>query len=153
VFTGAPLIRPASAGSSKPALSYRLVRRLAGLGLIPESRLEAARQKHGSSDYRNASGVMRGVLVKSVSETYEPQLAAMRAARVPSRFIWGAGDTAAPVEAARVAAELAGAPTPTVLEGSAHLLDPALSTAIHAATLELLATVTGSPTPGSSVPE
>jgi len=33
--------------------------------------LEAARQKYGSRDYRDATGVMRDVLVASVNESYE----------------------------------------------------------------------------------
>lgn len=142
VFTGAPLLRAAPTGAKSP-LGYRLVKALAGRGMIPAARLEAARKKHGSADYLAAQGVMREVLVKAVNEDYSPQLALMAAAAVPVRFVCGEGDTAAPVTMSRRAAELAGAPPPTVLPGSAHLLDPALSSALHAAIVELLAPVPG----------
>lgn len=141
VFTGTPLLRTVSA--TKPALSFRVARALAGRRLFPASRLEAARRKRGSPDYLAAVGVMREVLVKAVNEDYSPQLSLMAAASVPVRFVCGEGDTAAPVEMSMRAAELVGAPAPTVVAGSAHLLDAPLSAAIHAAVVELLAPVPG----------
>ena len=51
VLTGVPFYRPAGA-RPRPKARYRLVRALARKGLVPEDRLEAARRRHGSEDYR-----------------------------------------------------------------------------------------------------
>lgn len=90
VLAGVPLLRRAPA--ARPAPAYRLVRWANRLGLVGDERLERARRRYGSEDYRAASGVMRGVLVRVVGETYEDELAALRA---PVRFVWGRDDTAA----------------------------------------------------------
>ncbi|MHB1969603.1 MAG: alpha/beta fold hydrolase, partial [Acidimicrobiales bacterium] len=55
VLSGAPVLRTPSA--ARPPVSYRLVRWAARRGLVGESHLERARQRHGSIDYRRASGV------------------------------------------------------------------------------------------------
>jgi pimeloyl-ACP methyl ester carboxylesterase len=101
VLTGAPLVR-LSALRRAPA-PYRLVRTLHRRGLIGEARMEAARQKYGSSDYRNAAGILRDILVISVNESYEDQLARIHA---PVDLVWGADDAEVPVDVARRAAEL-----------------------------------------------
>ena len=62
--------------------------------LVSDATMEAARQRYGSADYKAAQGIMRQVLVRSVNETYEAQLDAVRC---PVHMIWGANDTAAPV--------------------------------------------------------
>ncbi len=90
VLAGVPLLRRAPA--VRPAPAYRVLRWTHRFGLVGDERLERARRRHGSADYRAASGVMRGVLVRAVGETYEGELAALRA---PVRFVWGRDDTAA----------------------------------------------------------
>ncbi|WP_166391836.1 alpha/beta fold hydrolase [Nocardioides ochotonae] len=135
VLTGVPLLRPERTGGSGsgPKLGYRVVRALHRRGLVGDARMEALRQKHGSADYRAAQGVMREVLVKAVNEEYADQLAAVREHGVPVAMVWGEHDTAATVEMARRAQALLGAQaTLDVVPGSAHLLDPALVTAIRA---------------------
>lgn len=102
VFAGAPLLRVATSGSSAP-LPYRVVRRLRRMRLIPESTLDAMRQRYGSADYRAASGVMRDVLVTVVNEDYTDQLGRISC---PVGFCWGANDTAAPADTARRAAAI-----------------------------------------------
>ncbi|MGH2685417.1 MAG: alpha/beta fold hydrolase, partial [Actinomycetota bacterium] len=88
-------------------------------GLFPDDRMESLRRRHGSADYRAATGVMRDVLVRVVNETYEEQL---RAVRCPVELVWGDDDTAAPLEAAERAADLLGdLATLTVLPGAGHL--------------------------------
>lgn len=117
VLTGAPLLRPAT--SRKPAFGFRLLRRAHGFGLISEERMETERQKRGSADYRNASGIMRAVLVRAVNETYEDQLSEIDC-RV--EMVWGSDDTAAPVALAeQVAATLTNAHL-TVIKGRSHSL-------------------------------
>jgi len=58
------------------------------------------RERLGSDDYRAAQGVMRGVLVRTVNESYEDELAAVRC---PVRLVWGADETVAPVRVAEAA--------------------------------------------------
>ena len=116
VLTGVPLRR--TGGSAKPALAYRLGRALHRRGLLPEGRMEALRQKHGSEDYRAAHGVMRDVFVRVVNETYDDQLARIAC---PVELVWGDDDTAAPLAAAKWAAEVVRDAKLTVHAGAGHL--------------------------------
>lgn len=61
--------------------------------------LENYRKKSGSSDYRNASGIMRQVLVKSVNEDLKHVMPQIKA---PTLLIWGEHDTATPVSDAKI---------------------------------------------------
>ena len=118
VLTGAPVLRRPSRATSP--LAYHAQRWLAARGLLSQARLEAARQRYGSTDYRRASGVMREVLVASVNESYEAELSALRA---PVALLWGEDDTEVPVEVATRAAVLLVAPhTLRVLPGVGHLV-------------------------------
>ena len=45
------------------------------LGLLSEQTMENARRRHGSTDYRNAEGIMRQVFVRMVTERYDEELA------------------------------------------------------------------------------
>ena len=42
-----------------------------------DARMERARRRHGSADYRAAQGVMRDVLVRLVNERYDDALSAL----------------------------------------------------------------------------
>ncbi len=106
VLSGAPLLR--AAPSSRPPINYRVVRWLARRRLVSHARLERARQKYGSSDYRRAHGVMRDVLVANVNETYEAELATLE---MPVAFVWGEGDEEAPYAVAVSAAALVPGPS------------------------------------------
>ena len=101
VLIGAPLVRLESTRPSP--LAYRVVRGLHHRKLIGDARMEAARQKYGSSDYRNATGVLRDILVVSVNESYESELAQVGA---PVSLVWGENDHEVPVEVARRARAL-----------------------------------------------
>jgi len=138
VLTGVPLYKPPATG--KPKLAYRLGRALHARGLVPESRMEALRQKYGSEDYRNARGVMRDVLVKVVNEDYTEQVAQIAAGPdLPVRMVWGEHDTAAPTWMPQRALETLGDRARlTVVPGSAHLLDAALVAALRSAIEELV---------------
>jgi len=59
-------------GPVQPARAFALMRRAHRLGLVSDARMEAARQRYGSADYRAAEGVMRQILVKSVGSTTTP---------------------------------------------------------------------------------
>jgi pimeloyl-ACP methyl ester carboxylesterase len=117
VLTGVPLLRAPSSGG--PALRYRMGRALHARGLIGESRMEALRRRYGSADYRAATGVMRQVLVRTVNESYEEQL---RAVRCPVELVWGDDDTEAPLSMAETAADLIGSSRITVCRGAGHLV-------------------------------
>ncbi|HEY5111699.1 MAG TPA: alpha/beta hydrolase [Acidimicrobiales bacterium] len=118
VLSGVPLLRLAPA--SKPRVGYRIVRWLYAKGLVSERRMEAARQKYGSSDYRRAQGVMRDVLVANVNESYEDELTNIV---VPVDFVWGENDTVVPLEVAtRAASLLQSDHTLRVVVGVGHLL-------------------------------
>jgi pimeloyl-ACP methyl ester carboxylesterase len=118
VLTGVPLF-PATARPVRPAFGYRAVRLGRRLGLISEERLERSRQRHGSRDYREASGVVREVLVKVLPERYDDVLARLR---LPVDLVWGELDRAAPLSVARTAlAAIEQAELQVVLDGD-HLL-------------------------------
>lgn len=134
VLTGAPLVRLTA--PSKPALSFRIVKALNRIGLIPDRLLEARRAQSGSADYNAAPGVMRDILVKTVNENYDADLARIT---VPTWLVWGEGDTAAPTAAGKVASERIRGARWTVVPGEAHLLTPKLGDAVRSAIEEALA--------------
>jgi len=101
VLCGVPLLRLHPA--ARPSLGYRMVRAAHRWHLVSDAAMERRRHRSGSADYRNADGIMRDVLVRTVNETYEQQL---RAVHCPTSFLWGEGDTAAPADVARRASEL-----------------------------------------------
>jgi pimeloyl-ACP methyl ester carboxylesterase len=119
VLTGVPLGSRSTQSRPRTNPRYRLIRRLARLGIVPESRLERARQRYGSRDYREASGVMRQVLVTTVQESYD---ALYRQIAAPVELVWGQNDTVAPASVARaVVGEFRDARLTIVPDGG-HLL-------------------------------
>ena len=123
VLTGAPVVRLRS--PSKPSAAYRLMRAMHRAGLVSKDRMEAMRQRLGSTDYRNASGVMRDILVKVVNESYEPQLSRIEC---PVALVWGASDREVPVAVGELALDLLRESRPgrsgemTVIDGAGHNL-------------------------------
>jgi len=117
VLTGVPLLR--SSTPARVAPSYRVVRWLARHGLLSASRLEAARQRHGSTDYRRAQGVVRDVLVATVNEDYTTNIAKVTA---PVELLWGGDDQVVPVNVATRASELFATARLDILSGVGHLL-------------------------------
>ena len=61
-------------------------------------RIEEARKKSGSSDYRNASSKMRAILSKVVNEDLKDIMPQIKA---PTLLIWGENDTATPLSDAK----------------------------------------------------
>src|SRR4051812_13318120 len=102
VLTGVPLLRPADAPKTKPAFTFRMARALNRRHLLSDDRMEQMRQKYGSEDSRQATGVMRSVHVRAVNETYEEQIDAVTC---PVELVGGADDTAAPVVVAEQAVD------------------------------------------------
>jgi len=130
VLTGAPLA-PSGAPRRRPPWRYRLLRQARNLGLVSEARLEQARRRHGSADYRAAEGVMRSVLVGVLAEDYGDDL---RALRCPVVLLWGAEDREVPVVVAEAIAEaVPGGAELTVLPGIGHLVPTEAPLALRAA--------------------
>lgn len=78
--------------------SYKAMKKcldLPGLKHKKEELLEKRRQSSGSADYQAASPRMRQVLSKVVNEDLTPLLARIT---VPTVLLWGAKDTATPLE-------------------------------------------------------
>jgi pimeloyl-ACP methyl ester carboxylesterase len=118
VLTGAPLLR--SPSRSRSPWAYRVTRWLHAKGLLSDTRLEEARQRYGSTDYRRAQGVLRDVLVASVNESYEAELSSLA---VPVTLLWGEGDREVPLDVAARADTMLRCPhTLQVLPGVGHLL-------------------------------
>jgi pimeloyl-ACP methyl ester carboxylesterase len=134
VLIGAPLVRSAMP-RGRTSRRYRAVRAAARLGLVSESRLEAARRQYGSADYRAATGVVRDVLVATVGESYEAELAALRC---PVTLVWGADDTTVPLAVAAAAQRLVPAATLEVLDGVGHLVPTEAPERLAAAALTML---------------
>lgn len=134
VLTGAP-VAPRTAPSARPARSFRAARRLHRMGVLPEALMERQRQRHGSADYRAATGVMRQVLVRMVGESYQEDVARLRG---PAELVWGDDDTAAPIEGARRLAEVIPAARLTVCPGAGHLTPSTVPEELRAATERLV---------------
>jgi pimeloyl-ACP methyl ester carboxylesterase len=134
VLTGVPLLR-SGLGSTSP-WRYRAIRWLHGRGLVSEQRMERARQRFGSSDYRNASGIIRDVLVISVNESYDEELASIR---VPVWMLWGRRDSAAPVAMATRAASMLTCPHSfEVLDVVGHMVPTDAPEALVASVMKAL---------------
>jgi len=117
VLTGVPLFR--TGGDRKPPLAFRSVRLLRRAGLVPEARMEAARQRYGSADYRAASGVMRDILVKVLAERYDAELGALAC---PVELVWGDDDGETPLAVGEQAAAVLGERANLVVcPGAGHL--------------------------------
>ncbi len=134
ILTGVPLVRSALP-SARPSRRYQLVRTAARWHLVSEERLEASRRRHGSADYRAATGVMRDVLVAQINESYEEELAALRC---EVSLVWGALDTTTPVVVAERARDICVGATLTVLDGVGHLVPTEAPGPLVTATLGLL---------------
>ena len=118
VLTGVPLLDRAGRRTS-PAISYRLARGLHRAGLIGDERMETLRMRYGSSDYRAATGVMRGVLVRVLAEHYDDELSSIGC---PVDLVWGAKDHEVPLEVAERARLLLPRATLEVVADAGHLL-------------------------------
>lgn len=135
VLTGVPLARPPGAPRRPPA-AFRLVRALHRAGLVGDRRIEAARQRHGSEDYRNARGVMRQVLVASLAERYEELLAAVSC---PLWLVWGEDDPVTPLSVAEAVVGLVPGARLDVWPGAGHLTPLTIPAELHRAARRALA--------------
>lgn len=98
------------AAGIKPSRSFNYYRKVYTFKLIKhlmyliygkdkaEKKLDAKRAKAGSSDYANASPMMRRILSKVVNEDLTDRLEQIKA---PTLLIWGENDTATPLKDAK----------------------------------------------------
>jgi pimeloyl-ACP methyl ester carboxylesterase len=114
-------------------LRFRVARRLHRWGVVSDERIEAARQRHGSADYRAAAGVMRQVFVKTLAENYEDQLASIRC---PISLVWGDDDMEAPVAGAEELTRTHTGTSLTICPGAGHLTPLTASRALRKAVVE-----------------
>jgi pimeloyl-ACP methyl ester carboxylesterase len=133
VLTGAPLVRLAPTG--KPKLSYRLAKWANRMGILSDTVMESRRRQAGSADYNAAEGIMRDIMVKTVNESYDDDLARIT---TPTWMVWGENDTAAPTAAGKVASERIRGAHWTVVPGESHLLTHGLGAAVRAAVGEAI---------------
>ena len=64
-----------------------------------QKRIDAMRAKRGSSDYNNASPMMRNILSKVVNEDLKHCMPKIQA---PTLLVWGENDTATPLADAKI---------------------------------------------------
>jgi pimeloyl-ACP methyl ester carboxylesterase len=140
VLVGAPLAPAPGGGARRPPLAYRAGRALHRAGLVPEDRMERLRQKYGSEDYRRASRMMRGVLVKAVAETaraaYMPAVRSWAGAGRPLELVWGERDTVTSMAGCQAALEALAPTVPvriTVVPGAGHLMTAPVVAGVRAA--------------------
>ena len=81
--------------------------------------MEALRRRHGSPDYRAATGVMRDVFVRVLHEGYRQAMAGISC---PVDLVWGEADAETPLEVAQRAVGLFPSASLTVLDGIGHLV-------------------------------
>ncbi|MFZ0493169.1 MAG: alpha/beta hydrolase [Acidimicrobiia bacterium] len=131
VLIGTPLLRVAP--RRRPPPGYRLTKRFRFL--LGEERLERARRRYGSADYRAATGVMRDVLVMVVNESYEQVLPTIEC---PTRLLWGARDAEVPLSVAEAALDLMPRARLRVVPDVGHHVPSVASSIVRAELLEML---------------
>lgn len=100
--------------------SYKFMRKVTETFLGKEkaaARIEAARRKSGSADYRNATPKMRAVLSKVVNEDLCRHMPSIEA---PVLLFWGENDTATPLADARKMEKLIPDAGLVVVPGAGH---------------------------------
>ena len=132
VLVGVPLLRRSGTDVRPPPILYRLIRSMHRTGLVGDERMERARQRYGSADYRIARGVMRSVLVRVVNESYESQLGEILQ---PVHLLWGSDDTEVPLEVAERAVTHLRHGRLQILEGVGHHVCLDAPEAVRAAVL------------------
>ena len=137
VLAAAPLVR--TSPHRRPPLAHRALRQANRMGLVSDEMMERRKRRHGSTDYRTATGIMRDVLVTAVNESYEEEL---RSLQVPVHLVWGSDDVEVPPRVASEAARIIDGSSSRVeievLEGVGHQVPLQAAEALHRAVLEML---------------
>lgn len=121
IMTGAAGIKPKrKLGYYIKVYTFKLFKKLAKLPILKKrlrSLLESYRSKSGSSDYRQATEIMKGVLSKSVNEDLRNYLPAITC---PTLLIWGEKDTATPLSDGQLMGKLIPDAGLIVFDGGSH---------------------------------
>ena len=110
------LASPFRKSVKKDTLKIKILKFLKKVPLLKDLE-DYAKTKIGSTDYRNASPVMRKILVNTVNEDLE---SCVRNIKVPTVLIWGDNDTAVSVEDARYMESIIPDAGLIVYEGCTH---------------------------------
>jgi pimeloyl-ACP methyl ester carboxylesterase len=94
VITGGAGVKPADTKRTSFRTKIYKCGRTCLTFLHANKALERWKRRFGSEDYRNASPVMRGTLVKTVGEDLTPLFASVA---IPTLLIWGEKDDATPL--------------------------------------------------------
>jgi pimeloyl-ACP methyl ester carboxylesterase len=94
--------------------------------------MEALRMKYGSTDYRNAVGVLRPILVKAVNEDY---LGPLSAFPNPVELVWGEVDDEAPPVVAEIALARCAQGHLEIVPGGSHLTPQTAAASLRSALL------------------
>lgn len=84
---------------------FKLCKKVANSKIVSKVKpglVEKLQSKHGSADYRNASPLMRQVMVKAINEDLTELLPNIN---VPTLLVWGDMDTATPLNDAKIMEE------------------------------------------------
>jgi pimeloyl-ACP methyl ester carboxylesterase len=119
VLIASPLVHNPAASTRKAPMKFRLAKRLNTFHLLPDAKMEALRKQYGSRDYRNASGVMRDILVKLVSSSDEEYLPSVKQ---HAHLVWAQDDFEAPLPIGKKAAEILPDAELTIFDEGGHLL-------------------------------
>ena len=137
VLTGAPLAPPPGERPARPSIAYRAGRALHRAGIVSDDRMEQLRRSHGSEDYRRATPVMRGVLVKAVGETataaYMPPLRQWVGDGGVLELVWWEQDPEASLDGVLGNLDGMSSPRTTVVPGPGHLVSRAMVGEVRAA--------------------
>ena len=111
ILFGAPCVR-----ERKTSVKEKLLK---NLKKIPGTKLlvEVAKNYIGSTDYKNASVIMRGILVNTINEDLSECAQKITA---PTILIWGTNDTAAPISDAMKLEKLLKDGALIKIEGATH---------------------------------
>lgn len=96
---------------------FKTVASLPLLSFILKEPLEAYREIYSSSDYKQATPIMKQVLSKVVNEDLRERLSSIQ---VPVLLIWGDKDTSTPLEDAKLMEKLIPNAGLVVFEGAGH---------------------------------
>ena len=110
------LAAPFKRSTKKNSFKVKLLKFLKKVPVVKELE-HYMKTKIGSTDYRNASPIMRNVLVNTVNEDLTEYL---KQIEVPTLLIWGDADTAVPVEDAKYAETIMKDAGLIVYEGCTH---------------------------------
>jgi len=112
-------IRPKSKITIKK-VTYKILKKAFGNKLIKKvfpNAIEKLKTKFGSTDYKNATPIMRDTLVKVVNEDLTNYLSNIK---IPTLLIWGTKDTATPLQDAILMENLIPDAGLVKIEGAGH---------------------------------